>query len=179
MLRCKRGEKARRGIAVVEAAFVLPVLLTLITGLWEMGRYVQVQQIMNNAARQGARLASQACIINTTGAYTQVYVSSGTPSVTSTVTQYLYGNGLTNLTGLTVTFTYLSGNTALTDPYQGSQNQEFVVTVTIPYSSVSWSALGLISPTNVGASCTWQIMVEVPLSVSTTLPSWTMVTNSN
>ena len=51
----------RRGIAAVELAFLMPLLLGLIVGVWEIGRLVQLQQIMNQAARDGARIASQAC----------------------------------------------------------------------------------------------------------------------
>ena len=41
----------------VEAAVVLPLLLILMLGVWEVGRMIQVQQVLVNAAREGARLA--------------------------------------------------------------------------------------------------------------------------
>ena len=49
--------KNRRGAVAVEAAMTLPLLLTLMLGVWEVGRMIQVQQILVNAAREGARLA--------------------------------------------------------------------------------------------------------------------------
>ncbi len=47
----------RRGTAFVELAFILPVLLTIIFGAIEFGRAMMVEQLLNNAACQGARQA--------------------------------------------------------------------------------------------------------------------------
>jgi Flp pilus assembly protein TadG len=163
----------RRGVAAVEMAFLMPLLLGLIVGIWEMGQFIQAQQIMNNAAREGARFAAQAIIINSSGTYTDITASGSAPSVTNAVTQYVQASGISNITGLQVSFAFTTGNTALTDPYQGAQSQQFQVTVSMPYSNVNWSPLGLVNPSTIGASCTWQLMVETPITVNTTLPSWT------
>ena len=48
----------RRGVVAVEAAVVLPVLIIVMFGMWEVGRLIQVNQIVTNAAREGARLAA-------------------------------------------------------------------------------------------------------------------------
>lgn len=172
-----RPTRLRRGTATVELAFMMPFLLLMIVGVWELGRLIQMQQVMYNAARAGARIASQANIVNTTGAFTQIAVSSGSPSVQEAIVQNLKGAGITNLTGLQITFQYLNGDTSLTDPYQGSKNQQFSVTISMPYSNVSWTSLGLINPTSIGATCIWQIMVDDPFSVSTTLPTWNPINN--
>ena len=84
----------RRAVAAVEFAFLAPLLLILLFGLWQIGRIVEVMQLMNNAAREGARLASQAQIINQVGAFTQIHASSGLPNVQDTVREYLIGNGV-------------------------------------------------------------------------------------
>jgi Flp pilus assembly protein TadG len=47
----------RRGAAAVEAALVLPVVITFLFGILEYGRYVMMLQILTNAAREGARYA--------------------------------------------------------------------------------------------------------------------------
>jgi Flp pilus assembly protein TadG len=65
--------QARRAVAAVEFAFLSPFLLTLLFGLWQVGRIVEVMQLMDNAAREGARLASQAQIINQVGAFTLIH----------------------------------------------------------------------------------------------------------
>jgi Flp pilus assembly protein TadG len=169
---------SRRGVAAVELAVVLPLLVGLIAGVWEVGRMIQVQQILNNAARDGARLAAQGQIINLTGSFTDVYAqsSSGTPSVQATVQQYLSASGITNQTGLVVTFQFLnddlSVNTTVTDPYQGAKNQKFSVTVTIPYSSVQWTSMGLFTGGNLTGQCIWEMMMDSPFTVNTTVPGW-------
>lgn len=47
----------RRGATLVEAAFVLPAFLLLLFGIFEYGRFLMTRQLMNNAAREGARWA--------------------------------------------------------------------------------------------------------------------------
>jgi Flp pilus assembly protein TadG len=47
----------QRGANLVEAAFVLPILLLLWFGIIELGRGYQIYQTMTNAAREGARLS--------------------------------------------------------------------------------------------------------------------------
>jgi Flp pilus assembly protein TadG len=54
----------RRGVAAVEFAFVLPFILILLLGMWEEGRAIQVNQILYNAAREGARQASTGVVTN-------------------------------------------------------------------------------------------------------------------
>lgn len=53
---CRRNE--RRGAAVVEFAVVAPLLLLLVLGTIEYGRFVMIQQMLTNAAREGARRAT-------------------------------------------------------------------------------------------------------------------------
>jgi Flp pilus assembly protein TadG len=54
-----RQHKARRrGAAVVEMAFVLPLALIFLFGIFEYGRYLMVLHTANNAAREGARFAA-------------------------------------------------------------------------------------------------------------------------
>ncbi len=169
---CVTRSIRRQGSAAVEFAVVLPLLVLLLVGVWEIGRLIQLQQIMNNAARAGARLASQATIINSNGTTTNVATSTGSPNVTTTVSNYLQGAGITNLTGLQVTFQFTDGNTGLTDPYQGVKNQQYVVNVTLPYANLRWTNLSVINPTTLCGQCTWQLLVDDPFTVSTTLPGW-------
>ena len=48
----------RRGQALVEFALVLPVFLLLLFGLIDVGRYVYMNSVLSQAAREGARLAA-------------------------------------------------------------------------------------------------------------------------
>lgn len=45
------------GAALIEAAFVLPMLLFVSIGIIEFGRAFQTWQVVTNAAREGARVA--------------------------------------------------------------------------------------------------------------------------
>ncbi len=55
--RKKRHRRNRIGAAAVEFAVVAPVFLLFVFGMIEYGRMVMVQQVITNAAREGARLA--------------------------------------------------------------------------------------------------------------------------
>jgi Flp pilus assembly protein TadG len=177
-MRMRVRRQARRGLAAVELAVVfLFIVVPLMIGVWEVGRLVQVQQVVANSAREGARLAAQGYTINTSGAPTQIMLNSGTPNVHDTVFQYLYAAGLTSLqsTDVTVTFTYLaprSDGAAATEPYQGEKNQPFQVTVTIPWNRVRWVNLGLVNPTTVTFTVVWRMTIDDPFTVNDTLPTW-------
>jgi Flp pilus assembly protein TadG len=162
----------RRGAAAVELAVAMPLLIVLMIGIWEIGRLIQLQEIMNEAARDGARLASQAQILNADGSNTMIALSTGNPNVTDTVSQYLYGAGITNLSGLQITFEFVSGDTSLTQPYQGAKNQRFRLRVTLPYDNMRWSDLSLINPSTLGGECIWEMLVDDPFTLDPTLPGW-------
>jgi Flp pilus assembly protein TadG len=50
--------RKQRGSQIVELALVLPLLVLLAVGATEGGSMVHVHQVINNAAREGARLSS-------------------------------------------------------------------------------------------------------------------------
>ena len=156
----------------MELAVVLPFLVLLLIGVWEIGRLIQLQQIMNSAARNGARIASQATILTTSGSNVDISVNTGTPNVTSAITQYLQAAGIQNLNGLQINFQFLNGNTSLTQPYQGVKNQQFQIQVTLPYANLRWTDLTLINPTTLSGVCVWQLMVDDPITVNSNLPGW-------
>ena len=76
--RSRTSVRRRRGAVAVEAAFVLPVALVFLFGIWEVGRLVQVYQVLYNAAREGARLAAGGTNAGTsvTAAMTQTAVQN-------------------------------------------------------------------------------------------------------
>ena len=51
---------------MVEAAIVMNIFLLFIFGIMEFGHYVFVKQLMDNAARDGARMASTGTLTVTT-----------------------------------------------------------------------------------------------------------------
>jgi hypothetical protein len=162
----------RRGAAAVELACVLPLLVILIVGVWEIGRLIQLQQIMNAAARDGARLAAQANIISANGETTQIAMQTSNPNVEDTIRGSLQAAGISNLNGLQIAFEFLEGDLSAKEPYQGVKNQRFRLRVTLPYANLRWTNLGLINPTTLGGECTWQMLVDDPFTLSTTMPGW-------
>jgi hypothetical protein len=162
----------RYAAAAVETAVVMPFLVLLMVGTWEMGRLIQLQQIMSQAAREGARLASQATIVSTDGDYVQIAKSVGTPNVDSTIREYLHGAGITNQDGLQITFEFIEGDPSAIEPYQGVKNQRFRVRVQMPYENLKWTNLSLINPTTLSGECVWQMLVDDPFTLNPTLPGW-------
>jgi Flp pilus assembly protein TadG len=159
---------------------VLPFLLLLLIGIWELGRIINVQITLNNAVRDGARLGAQANIINATGAYTQIRYGAGTPNIEGAIRAYLQAAGITNLNGLVVEFQFVESATAggtpptstTADPSTGVKNQRFRVRVSLPYDNVRWTNLTLLNPTTLTAETYWQCFVDDPFTVNTTLPGW-------
>lgn len=96
----KRNVKARlrhshghSGAAVVETAFVLPLVLLFVLGIMEYGRYILIMQVVTNAAREGCRYAVTHTQPVTLGGTT---TGNATSDVTNKVTTYLAGQQLTS-----------------------------------------------------------------------------------
>jgi len=161
-------------VAAVEMAFLMPLLLLLLVGVWEVGRIIHVQTLMSNAARDGARVAAQARTVNTVGSYTEIRFASGTstPNIEDTVKAFLAGSGITDLTGVTVSFQFIDGDTSMTDPYQGVKNQQFRIVVTVPYANIRWTTLSIINPSTLTAEVRWSCLVDEPFTMNTTMPGW-------
>jgi Flp pilus assembly protein TadG len=54
----KLRSRGRRGQALTEMAMVIPILLLMVVGIMEFGRAWALSQVVTDAARQGARVAS-------------------------------------------------------------------------------------------------------------------------
>jgi Flp pilus assembly protein TadG len=129
--------RSRRGVAAVEAAVLLPLALTLMLGTWEVGRMVEVSQILNNAAREGGRSAS-------TGQYSNSQVQQ-------TVLNYLSNAGLPS-TLATVTVTDLT--TAGADCTVATEMDQLQIKVSIPFAAVRWSAASLVTNSSTALNAT-------------------------
>src|SRR5581483_1866754 len=121
---------ARRGVAAVELAVLLPLLLLLLLGVWEVGRMVEVQQLLANGAREAGRQAS-------TGVKT-------VQDVKDVLTRYLNVNGIPT-TNSTITVTNLTDG-ARSDPSTANQLDQFRITVSVPIDNFRWALLGRITP---------------------------------
>ena len=76
--------RSEKGAALIEAAITVPIILLISVGIFEFGRAYQTQQVLTNAAREGARIA--------------VLEGTSDEDVRARVTQYLTGGGLKALT---------------------------------------------------------------------------------
>ncbi len=171
MRTAKRTLCSRPGLATVELAITLPLVLILLIGVWEVGRLIQARQVLFNAAREGARIAAQGFIINQEGDPTSIEVSTGSPNVENTIRNYLRENGLDD-TGLEVTFVYEDGETTLTQPHEASKGQLFRITAEVPFSNVQWSLLQLTDTQKLTATVQWRSVVDDPFTLDTELPTW-------
>ena len=170
---------SRRAVAAIELALVTAgVLIPLMFGVWEIGRMIQVRQILSNSAREGARLAAQGYTINSTGTPVQVRVSTGSPNVTDTVYGFLHAMGLKKLakTDITVAFAFtangVTNGSMPAEPYLGDKGQPFKVTVTIPWTKVRWVNAGLINPTNLTYVVQWEMLRDDVFPAVAPLPVW-------
>ena len=104
---------ARRAAAAVEFAVVVPILILLIFGMIEFSRLMMVEQVLTNAAREGARKAS--------------LPGTSTSDVTTAVNTYMTNSGLSGQT-----------TTVSPDPSTANPGDAITVTVSIPFNNVSW-----------------------------------------
>lgn len=173
-----RRNAKRRGAAAVElAAVTLFLVVPLLVSVWEVGRLIQVQQIVSNSARDGARLAAQGLTVNLSGSPTQIMMNSGSINVHKAIHQYLVGAGLNKLTydDVAVTFTFItpkSDGTYPTEPYQGEKGQKFTISVSIPWDKVRWVNMGIVKPTEVKFIVTWEMLVDDKFNVNDVMPVW-------
>lgn len=109
------SQRNRRGAAAVEFALVVPLFVLLIFGMIEIGRGIMVNQILTNAAREGAREA--------------ILEGSTSDRVETVVHDYLTGTGI-------------SGGTVTVSPSPTSADARSPVTVSVsvPVSNVAWMA---------------------------------------
>ena len=76
------------GQALIEMAFVLPILLLLLLGVIEIGRYAYIAILVGNAARAGADFGAQSNTLDTVGIqkaaqYDFAGSTNGTPGPTN------------------------------------------------------------------------------------------------
>jgi Flp pilus assembly protein TadG len=74
-----RSDRRRQGHTIVEAAFVLMIAILITLAIYDYSRYFMLSQLVNNAAREGAREA----VANTN--------TQNSAMIQATVIQYLAG----------------------------------------------------------------------------------------
>jgi hypothetical protein len=178
----------RDGVATVEFACCLPLLILILGGLWQVGRYVEVDQILWNAAREGARDASLGQDnLQTVASNMLTYLQGAEPTAFGTghstsmispvVTLPANTNGYTcwdntaNRELFTMTFTDLT-NPSATDPTTMSQLDIYQIGVQVPFTSIALSQLVPISGmSRLGVTVAWTSLVDTPFQIAPDLPA--------
>jgi Flp pilus assembly protein TadG len=132
------------------------VLVIFVLGLLEMGRFIEVRQILTSAAEEGARQASAGQVTNA--------------QVINIVTGCVAAAGLPT-TGLTVTVADLTNPG--TDVSQATCMDNLQVTVTIPFVNVRWCSSLLVTNANtkVNATVYWVSSLPQAYPASVTAPT--------
>lgn len=104
----------RHGASAVEFALVAPVFFTVVLGIIEFGRMAMVQQVITNAAREGARVG--------------VLDGASFAKVQSKVSDYLSAG---SIKGADV-------RVSPTPPSSAGYGEPVSVRVSIPFGKVSW-----------------------------------------
>ena len=151
----RRRRSGTRAQALVEFALVAPIFFILLFALIDFGRYVYYVQILNNAAREGARYA---IVHGANGIPSSGPAAPGTTSsdpsganVRSTVRNYLVGV-IGQSTALTVNVCWQTSN-GVGAPCSGDNARSNPVEVTVDYQFRSVIPIVPIPPINVqGAS---------------------------
>ena len=123
----------RQGAAAVELAFMIPIFLAMVLGIFEFGRAVMVRQVISNAAREGVRqgIIPGATVTQVTTA-TNSYLSKGGVSSGNLVVEVKNGSG-----------------TTVTNLDTIKSHQPMRVFVSVPYNDVSWGPLRFLGGTTV------------------------------
>jgi Flp pilus assembly protein TadG len=178
----------RRAVAAVEAAVCLPIVVLFMLGLWEVGRIVEVSNVMWNGAREAARDASVGQDDLQTVATNLVnYLQGAEP------TAFRQGDGWTlqaptiplpaNTTGwtcwdttanvelFTITFTDFTAP-AVNDPTSMTKLDHYQIAVSVPYSTVGWTALAQVTgETRLSVAVDWACMKDSPYTINAYLPA--------
>jgi Flp pilus assembly protein TadG len=121
----------RRGIAAVEFAIILPIMLLLLLGVFEIGRMINVRQTLVSAAREAGRQAAAG------------RPDDELPEVVFDVlsrTDVATGNIQVNL----------DSEAILPDG-----NDAYILTVSVPVADVAWSLSGLFTADVITVRSTW------------------------
>lgn len=142
-------------MACVEFAITLPVLITMLLGVWDFGRLVAAEQTLTNAAREAGRQISTA--------------QKDVTGVTNTVKDYLRLAGI-NSTGVTVTVSNVT-QSGRANPQVAEQLDSYSVEVSLPSNNVRLLILNsLLGTGTLKTKSTWRSMVDIPVAVPSSIP---------
>lgn len=121
----------RRAIAAVEFAIVLPFLVLLATGTFELARAIMVRQVLTDAARKACRTGSLPGAANS--------------NVTQDVNDILTDNSIATSAA---TVTILVNGQAV-DASTAVNGDQLSVKVSVPFNKVAWTPLFFFTNTSI------------------------------
>ncbi len=127
---CLNTHRGRRGVTTVEAALILPLLLTMTFAVCEYGWMLMKSQQVANAARQGARIAA---------------IADGTNESAITAINALMTSAGLDGSGYTVTVT--PGDVSALEA-----GETLSVQVSVPTSAINLTGIALPMPANIQSS---------------------------
>jgi hypothetical protein len=172
----------------VEFAGCLPLIVLLLSGLWEVGRITEVMQVMWNSGREAARDASLGQDnLQTVASNLLVYLQSAEPTafpnghstsmiapvitLPANTSGYTCWDNTANREMFTITFTDVTKPT-VADPTGMSQLDRYEITVQVPYAGIAWSPLAQITGTSrLSIAVDWVSMVDAPFTIVPSLPA--------
>ncbi|TDG17260.1 pilus assembly protein [Paraburkholderia silviterrae] len=128
-LRPGRGRRAQRGVAALEFALVLPMLLLILFGIMETGFFLYDKAVITNASRAAARQAV-AFGEDSTGAAVYMSAASATSVATSGLSSMLISPSPAS--GASVTVTPSGGCTA--------SGQALTIAVSYPFTGLGFGS---------------------------------------
>lgn len=121
------NSRQRTGTAIVETAFMLPILLGITFGVVEFGRALMVSNLITNAAREGTRLGIVRGI--TTAEVQAAVIDQVLKTVGTTIT----------ISNVVVEITPYPGNPDPNDETANAQTRDLVVVeVNVAYDDVGY-----------------------------------------
>ena len=161
----RRERRSRRGVAAVEMALTLPLVLTLLMGTWEVGRIIEVQQYLNAGAREAARQAGSGIVTNSQVRQVAInYIRNALGDTSGTMTQNI---------AVTVTV-YPAGSPGMPeniDVTQANSLDQIVISVSIPYQDVRWNGLSTLTGASIlKAQATWVCLKDYPFPTTAPEP---------
>jgi hypothetical protein len=140
----------RIGAAAAEFAVVLPFLIMIVMGMFELGRGMLAKETLCNAARKGCR--------------TGIIHRYGNSDITSDVLNIMSDNGYDStkfnppdIGSISIVVTDPNGNT-LADSLDAPPGSVVSVQVSIPVSSVAWVTPNFLPATSLESD--WVVMMK-------------------
>ncbi len=148
----RRDDPLRNGAATVEFAIVLPVFLTLLMGMAEMGNALNTTQTLHGALRDAGRLAAMD--------YSQIIGTSADPNdkVIQDIRNLLTASGIPG-DRVTISIVHSGGNND-GSPFDLSDENNYLelfrIEASIPYTDVSTYPLQYFTDSKLYASVTFR-----------------------